>query len=80
MIIVAADIDIFVSTLYHFSRWIYDNLEEMWMLCGQGSSSRADPLHDLVDVLNPITFDVLHAAYALTECDSTSKISTKQAA
>ena len=50
----------------------------MWMLCGQGSSSRAVPLHDLVDVLDAITVDVLPAAHALMGCGTKSKTSTKQ--
>ena len=32
-------------------------------VCGQGSSRKAVPLHDLVDVLDPITVDGLPVAH-----------------
>ena len=57
---------------------MYDDLE-MWVLYGQGSSSRDVPLHNLVDVLDPTTVEALPAGHALAGCDTTSKISTKQA-
>ena len=49
------------------------------MLCGQGTSSRAVPIHEFRHVLHSTTVDVLPAAHALTGCDSTSKVSTKNA-
>ena len=81
VIIAATDTDIFVSALHHFAQWMHDDLDEIWMLCGQGLSSRAVPLHDIVNgILDSSVIDVLPAAHALTGCDTTSKISTKKAA
>ena len=49
VIIASADTDVFVSSLFHFTRWTHSDLNELWMLCGQGLTSRAVPLHDIAE-------------------------------
>ena len=46
------------------------------MLHGQGRSSRAIPLHQLVNIMDSNVVDVLPAVHALTGCDITIKIGT----
>ena len=39
--VAATDTDIFISLLYHYQQLVYEDLQEIWMLYGQGVSSRA---------------------------------------
>ena len=61
-----ADIDIFICLIYHFTRCNFLNLQEIWMLCGQGSTKRSAEKF-LVKVFNPKssvnTFDELRYLY-----------------
>lgn len=50
LIIAEVDFDIFISALYHYHIWILDDLEELLMLCGQDSFSKAVPIHVVSDV------------------------------
>ena len=56
------------------------DLKELWMLSGQGRSSRAISLHQLVNTMDFNVVDVLPAVHALSGCDTTSKIGTKKSA
>ena len=73
VIIASADTDIFVSSIFHFVRWVHLDLLELWVLCGQGATSRAVPIHEVVKVLDSAITD-LAAVHALTGCDTTSKV------
>ena len=59
---------------------MYINLHELWMIYGKGETTRAVPLHEAATKLETIVIDVLPALHALTGCDTTSKICSKNAA
>ena len=74
------DADVFICLSHHFSsKWKQCGLEELWVLCGQGSYSRAVPLHKLLLQIPCELVAVLPAAHALSGCDTTSKVATKHA-
>ena len=66
--------------MHHFSNWTDYDIKELWMLSGQGRSSRAIPLHQLVNTMDSTVIEVLPAVHALSGCDTTSKIGTKKSA
>ena len=72
IIITSPDTDIFVTALYHYTKWMY--------VCGKGEITRAVPLHAIATKLESTVVDVLPALHSLTGCDTTSKICTKNAA
>ena len=76
----STDTDIFICLIYHFTRWNFLNLQEIWMLCGQDSTKMAVPIHEIATILSNTITDNLPQAYALTGCDTTSKIATKLSA
>ena len=80
VIIALADTEIFVKALYHYTKWIYINLQELRMICGKGETSRAIPLHEVAAKLETTVIDVFQALQALTGCDKTSKICSKNGA
>ena len=80
IIIASPDTDIFVTALYHYTKWMYVNLQELRMFCGKGETTRAVPLHAIATKLESTVVDVLPALHALTGCDTTSKICSKNAA
>ena len=50
------------------------------MLCGQGSTKRAVPIHEIATILDNTITDILSQVHVLTGCDTTSKIGTKRSA
>ena len=50
------------------------------MFCGKGETTRAVPLYAIAAKLESTVVDVLPALHALTGCDTTSKICSKNAA
>ncbi|KAG1654620.1 Ionotropic receptor 25a [Nymphon striatum] len=81
VIVASADTDVFICFLYHFNQtWHDSGFNELWVLVGQGNTSRAIPIHDLAVEMPSILVSVLPAVHALTGCDTTSKVSTKYAA
>ena len=80
VIVASADTDVFVCLMDHFSNWTDYDIKELWMLSGQGRSSRAIPLHQLVNTMDSTVIEVLPAVHALSGCDTTSKIGTKKSA
>ena len=76
----SSNTDIFVRALHHYTKWIYINLQELWMICGKDETSRAVPLREVATKLETTVIDVLAALHALTGCDTTSKICSKDAA
>lgn len=78
VVVASPDTDVLVCLLYHFSEtWKFSGLEELWVLCGQGNTKRALPVHDLVQTMSRALVSVLPALHALSGCDTTSKVSTK---
>ncbi|KAG1714927.1 Thrombospondin-3b [Nymphon striatum] len=81
VIVASAVTDVFICLLYYFNQtWHDSGLDELWVLVGQGNTSRAIPIHDLAVEMPSILVSVLPAVHALTGCDTTSKVSTKYAA
>ena len=76
----ATDTDIFISLLYHYQQWVYEDLQEIWMLHSQGVSSRALSIPKIAETLESDVISVLPAVHALSRCDSTSKIGSKKTA
>ena len=79
VVIASSDTDVFVCALYHFSRWIYSGLNELWTISGKSVSITFTPVHKLVNVMDSNVIDVLPAVHTLTGCDTTSKVGTKSA-
>ena len=48
--VTSPDTDIFVSAIYHFSKLMYFDLKELWLVLRQ---NEVVPIHDLVDVMEP---------------------------
>ena len=76
MIIASPDTDIFICSIYHFNRFVFFGLNELWFR----TSRLVVPVHDIVNDIDSDVVDVLPAVHALTGCDTTSKIGTKAAA
>ena len=72
--------DVFVSSLFRLTWWMYMGVSEMWILCGRGLTKRAVPFHRIVDVLDISVIDVLPPIHALKGCDTTNTIGIKTAA
>ena len=65
----STDTDIFICLIYHFTRWNFLNLQEIWMLCGQDSTKMAVPIHEIATILSNTVTDILlqvHAQWAKT--------------
>ena len=78
--VASADTDVFICLMYHFRHWSMYELEELWVIKGQGNSSRAFPVHNLVRLMKSGVVDVLPAVHVLSGCDTTSKVGTKKSA
>ena len=79
VIVVSADTDVFVCLLYNFNHWVHSDIKELWMLCGQGTSTQAVPIHTLANVMDPDVVSVSPAVHASGGCGTTSKVGTKRA-
>ena len=66
VIIASGDTDVFVCSIYHFNRWIYRGLKEMWIVSGKSGSTTVFPIHQLVEQLESNVADILPAIHALT--------------
>ena len=80
IIIPSSDTDIFVCLMYHCTRWMHLDLKELWMLCGIGTTSRAVPVYDLVEVINSCVIDILPAVPGEgqgTKCWNITAVSTR---
>ena len=66
--------------MYHFHHWAEYDLKELWIIMGQGGSTKAVPIHTLANILSSNVIDVLPAVHALSGCDTTSKVGTKKSA
>ena len=65
IVVASPDTDIFVNLIYHFNRWVYADLLQLWMVSGKRGSNDAVPTHDLVEKLDENVIDVLPAVHAL---------------
>ena len=77
IIIASPDTDVFVTALYHYAKWMYVDLEELWIVCGKDETTRTLPLHAVANKIEATVIDVLPA---LTGCDTTSKICSEMTA
>lgn len=66
VIIASSDTDVFVCALYHFNRWIYSGLKELWVVSGKSGTTMAFPIHQLALKLESDVIDILPAVHALT--------------
>ena len=55
-----------LSYVYHFNRWFYSGLKEMWVISWKSGATTAFPIHRLREKLEPSVVDILPAAHALT--------------
>ena len=58
VIIASADTDVIVCSIYHFNRWIYRGLKEMWIVTGKSGSTTVFPIHQLVEQLECNVADI----------------------
>ena len=80
VVIASSDTDVFVCELYHFSRWMYSGLDELWIISGKCDRINVTPVHTIANNMDNNVVDVLPAVHTLTGCDTTSKVGTKSAA
>ena len=66
VIIASGDKDVFVCSIYHFNRWIYCGLKEMWIVSGKSGSTTVFPIHQLAEQLELNVADIFPAIHALT--------------
>ena len=67
IIIVSPDTDVLVSAVHHFSRWVFSDLKELWIIGGNnGTQIQALPVHSLVEKLDGDFVEILPALHALT--------------
>ena len=66
VIIASADTDVFICAVYHFNRWIYSGLKEMWVISGKSGATIAFPIHRLIEKLEPSVVDILPTVHART--------------
>ena len=59
VIIASTDTDVFICAVYHFNRWIYSGLKEMWVISGKTGATTAFPIHRLTENLEPSVVDIL---------------------
>ena len=65
VILASGDTDVFVCSIYHYSRWMYRGLKELWIVSGN-SDSKTVPIHRLAEKLSSDAIDILPAVHALT--------------
>ena len=66
VIIASGDTDVFVCSIYHFNRWIYRGLKEIWIVSGKSCSTTVFPIHQLAEQLESNVADILPAIHVLT--------------
>ena len=68
ILIVSPDTDVLVGAVHHFSRWVFSDLKESWIIGGKkGTQRQALPVHELVDKLDGDVVEILPALLALTD-------------
>ena len=66
VIIASPDTDVFINSIHHFARWMFSDLEELWVISGKRGTQQAIPIHQLNQTLDGNVVDVLPAVHALT--------------
>ena len=66
VILASGDTDVFVCSVYHYSRWVHRGLKELWFVSGNSDSKTVFPIHQLAEKLLPDTINILPAVHALT--------------
>ena len=74
VIVASPDTDVLVNVIYNFSRWIFSDLEEMWIIGGNRGSQKAIHIHSLVKQLDAGIVEVLSALHALRGTISNSYV------
>ena len=64
--VASPDTDILVNLLYHFTKWQFFNLEELWVLSGKKANPQAVSIREIVTRLDHSDIYVLPAVHALT--------------
>ena len=49
VIVASGDTDIFVCSIYYYTRWVYRGLNELWIVSGSGDSKAVIPIHQLAE-------------------------------
>ena len=65
-VIASRDTDVFICAMYHYNRWVYRGLNEVWIVSGKSGSTTAFPIHLLAEKLDPSVVDILPSVHALT--------------
>ena len=58
--------DVFVNLVYHFTRWIYADLEQLWLISGHKESESAIAVHALGERLDDSITEILPVFNAVT--------------
>ena len=66
VIVASSDTDLFVNLVYHFTRWIYADLEQLWIVSRKKGSENAVPIHVLGERLDDRIIEILPAIHVLT--------------
>ena len=66
VVIASADTDVFICAIYHYNRWVYRGLKQMWFISGKSGSLAAFPIYQLTEMLEHGAVDILPAVHALT--------------
>ena len=66
VIIASGDTDVFVCSIYHYTRWVYRGLKELWIVSGNSDTKTVLPIHQLAENLSSDAIDILPAVHALT--------------
>ena len=66
VIVASSYTDVFINLVYHFRRWVYVDLEQLWLISGEKGSERAIPVHGLGERLDDSITEILPAINVLT--------------
>ena len=75
VVIASADTDVLICTIYHYNRWMYQDLKEMWFFSGKSGSFTAFPIHQLTEKLEHGVADILPVVHGLTGTFYLTKVS-----
>ena len=66
VIVSSPAIDVLVNLLYHFTHWIYDYVEQLWMIFGKKIIQNAIPIHILGKGLDGNIIEIFPASHSCT--------------
>ena len=67
----------FIYLVYHFTHWVYIDLEELWVVSEKSNIHAVPRIYNIVANMPSNVVHILPAVHAPTGCDPTSKVSTK---